>query len=80
MANLSIILSVDDDPKFRAAITDTLSDQYNLVTASDGPSALMAVVANSGPTEGCVTNDPVLPPPHPLTRTHPHVTKKTDDW
>ena len=43
MANLSIILSVDDDPKFRAAITDTLSDQYNLVTASDGPSALMAV-------------------------------------
>lgn len=43
MANLSTILSVDDDPKFRAAITDTLSDQYNLVTASDGPSALMAV-------------------------------------
>ncbi len=37
------ILSVDDDPKFRAAISDTLSDQYRLVTASDGPSALMAV-------------------------------------
>ena len=43
MANLSTLLSVDDDPKFRVAITDTLSDQYNLVTATDGPSALMAV-------------------------------------
>lgn len=43
MSNLRNILSVDDDPKFRAAIKDTLSDQYNLVTTSDGPSALMAV-------------------------------------